>query len=94
MTPEQNSQPIQPVPGTKVDQTAPGTGHPDYAKVGDAADALAGTGFLPTGVEVPGLPRKRDPQWPEVHDPFDTPTAVVDERATGDPVGSKRVPRR
>ena len=28
---------------------------------------------------VPALPRKRDPQWSEVHDPFDTPTAAVDQ---------------
>lgn len=32
--------------------------------------------------------RSRNAEWPEVHDPFDTTTAEVDPRATGDPIGS------
>jgi hypothetical protein len=37
-------------------------------------------------------PRKREWIWPEVHDPFDTTTAEVDPRASGDPIGIKRPP--
>lgn len=36
--------------------------------------------------------RKRDAIWEEVHDPFDTRTAVVDPRAGGDPIGSSADP--
>ena len=36
--------------------------------------------------------RKRDAIWEEVHDPFDTRTAVVDPRASGDPIGSSADP--
>ncbi|HWE64348.1 MAG TPA: hypothetical protein VHB98_21765 [Chloroflexota bacterium] len=32
--------------------------------------------------------RKRNAEWPEVHDAFDTRTEDVDPRATGDPVGT------
>jgi hypothetical protein len=32
--------------------------------------------------------RKRNAIWPEVHDAFDTRTAEVDERASGDPTGA------
>jgi hypothetical protein len=32
-------------------------------------------------------PRKREWIWSEVHDPFDTTTAEVDPRASGDPLG-------
>lgn len=31
--------------------------------------------------------RKRNAEWEEVHDAFDTRTAEVDDRATGDPIG-------
>jgi hypothetical protein len=34
------------------------------------------------------LARKREHVWSEVHDPFDTRTAEVDERASGNPVGN------
>ncbi len=37
-------------------------------------------------------PRKREAIWSEVHDPFDTTTAEVDPRASGDPLGSKPPP--
>jgi hypothetical protein len=32
--------------------------------------------------------RKRTAEWEEVHDAFDTRTADVDQRATGDPLGT------
>lgn len=32
--------------------------------------------------------RKRNAEWPEVHDAFDTRTEEVDRRATGDPLGT------
>ena len=44
---------------------------------------------VPTGSEVNSGWRRRDSVWPEVHDPFDTDSEVVDPRATGDPIGSK-----
>ena len=43
---------------------------------------------VPSGSIVQGGWRKRDPQWEEVHDPFDTSTATVDPRSTGDPIGT------
>ena len=43
---------------------------------------------------VLALPRKRDPQWSEVHDPFDTTPAAVDPRASGDPIGPEVLPVR
>lgn len=36
------------------------------------------------------LDRKRDAIWQEVHDAFDTRTALVDDRAGGNPVGNPR----
>lgn len=32
--------------------------------------------------------RKRNAEWPEVHDAFDTRTEEVDRRSTGDPLGT------
>jgi hypothetical protein len=32
--------------------------------------------------------RKRNAEWPEVHDAFDTRTEEVDRRASGDPLGT------
>jgi hypothetical protein len=44
---------------------------------------------MPSGSEVSHGWRRRDSIWPEVHDPFDTDTAEVDARSTGDPIGDK-----
>jgi hypothetical protein len=41
---------------------------------------------------TPTLPRKREHVWPEIHDAFDTLTAEVDERSSGDPVGNRHGP--
>jgi hypothetical protein len=38
--------------------------------------------------------RKRNAEWPEVHDAFDTRTEEVDRRATGDPLGTPPDPRQ
>lgn len=43
-----------------------------------------------TDDRTPTIPRKREHVWPEVHDPFDTSTADVDPRASGDPTGATR----
>jgi len=43
-----------------------------------------------TDDRTPAIPRKREHEWPEVHDPFDTTTAEVDSRSSGDPIGSPR----
>jgi len=45
---------------------------------------------MPTGSEVTHGWRRRDSIWPEVHDPFDTDTAEVDVRSSGDPIGEKK----
>lgn len=42
---------------------------------------------------TPTLGRRREHVWSEVHDPFDTHTAEVDERAGGNPVGNPHGPR-
>jgi hypothetical protein len=45
---------------------------------------------MPTGSEVDSGWRRRDSVWPEVHDPFDTDSAVVDPRSSGDPIGENK----
>jgi hypothetical protein len=42
---------------------------------------------------TPTLARRREHVWSEVHDPFDTSTADVDERAGGNPIGNPHGPR-
>jgi hypothetical protein len=39
---------------------------------------------------TPTIPRKREHVWSEVHDPFDTTSAEVDPRSSGDPIGTPR----
>jgi hypothetical protein len=73
-----------------------GPGHHDYPRI-QVFDEHRGPVSVPVVPAGPGaddrtptIPRKREHIWSEVHDPFDTPSAEVDPRSSGDPIGTLR----
>jgi hypothetical protein len=73
--------------GTYVDQSEPEHSTQVFTKDRGTVTVDVVRSGPGAGDSTPTMPRKRDYVWPEVHDPFDSQTAEVDERSSGDPVG-------